>query len=396
MSGAGQAVFMNQRSFTTPPVNTVLPVITGTATEGQTLSVNDGTWTGTTPITFTRQWQRNTSNISGQTGTTYVLAPADIGNTVRCVVTATNVVSSASVNTANTATVVGAAPSNSVAPTISGTAVLGNSLSVSSNGTWVGTATITFSYQWQRNTSNISGATSSTYEIVSADVGNTVRCVVTGTNAYGSASANSSSTATITLPAIGTALGGGFFAGQISATANSVPTANLIVGPASTAEAIHQWKNASTATPGADSLINGPQNTADMVADGSSTVYPAAHFCNDLVIGGFSDWYMPAQNEIEVCYYRLKPGTTSNNTSVGINANAVPARASNYTAGDPAQTSAVDFQTGGSEAFLAQNYWSSTETGASTAHRKYFNAGQEYNSNKQNSQNVRAIRRLAI
>ena len=105
---------------------------------------------------------------------------------------------------------------------------------------------------------------------------------------------------------------------------------------------------------------------------------------------------MPAQNEIEVCYYNLKPNTVSNITSTGVNANAVPARASNYTAGNPAQTSAADFQTGGAEAFLAQNYWSSTEAGTGTAHRKYFNAGQVYNANKQNFHNVRAIRRLAI
>jgi hypothetical protein len=44
-----------------------------------------------------------------------------------------------------------------------------------------------------------------------------------------------------------------------------------------------------------------------MVADGSATVYPSAHFCNNLTVGGFTDWYMPAKNELEVCYYNLKP-----------------------------------------------------------------------------------------
>jgi hypothetical protein len=168
--------------------------------------------------------------------------------------------------------------------------------------------------------------------------------------------------------AIGDAYEGGFYAGQIGVS--GVATHNLVVGPSSTADnSSKKYKNATTATVGADSVIDGPQNTADMVADGNSTVYPAAHFCNDLVIGGYSDWYMPAKNEQEVCYYNLKPTTTSNTTSKGINPNAVPARTSNYTAGDPAQTSATIFQVGNAQAFVANAsgvyYWSSTEFNAS-------------------------------
>jgi hypothetical protein len=70
---------------------------------------------------------------------------------------------------------------------------------------------------------------------------------------------------------------------------------------------------------------------------------------------------MPAKNELEVCYFNLKPTTTSNNTGSGTNTNAVPSRGSNYTAGTPAQTAATDFQTGNTEAFAANYYWSSTE-----------------------------------
>jgi hypothetical protein len=105
--------------------------------------------------------------------------------------------------------------------------------------------------------------------------------------------------------------------------------------------------------------------------------HPAAHFCNNLSIGGQTDWYMPAKNELEVCYFNLKPTTTSNNTSVGINPNAVPARASNYTSGNPAQTSAAAFQTGGAEAFDYGRYWSSTEFSATNARCQYFNNGNQ-------------------
>jgi hypothetical protein len=197
---------------------------------------------------------------------------------------------------------------------------------------------------------------------------------------------------------IGQAFGGGYYAGQIGVS--SVATHYIIVGPVATAQnASIQYKNANTATTGADSDIDGPQNTADIVADGNSTVYPAGHFCNDLVIGGFSDWYMPAKNELEVCYFNLKPSTTSNNTGSGINANAVPARTSNYTSGNPAQTSVTDFQTTGSEDFSLGIYWSSSEYSAIYASTQSMNnGGQNYlvYSFKSNSRPVRAIRRVAV
>jgi hypothetical protein len=218
---------------------------------------------------------------------------------------------------------------------------------------------------------------------------------VVAVNSYGpSASSAASNSVTPALP-IGAAYGGGFFAGQIGVS--GVATHNLVVGPVSSAQDNNKvYKNANTATTGADSVIDGPQNTADIVADGNSTVYPAAHFCNDLVIGGFSDWYMPAQNELEVCYYNLKPSTTSNSTSSGINANAVPARASNYTAGNPAQTTATDFQTTGAEDFAANLYWSSTDASATQARLQYFSTGYQNSYNKNNSFRVRAIRRVAV
>ena len=196
------------------------------------------------------------------------------------------------------------------------------------------------------------------------------------------------------LPAIGAAYEGGFFAGQIGVS--GVATHNLVIGPVASAEnATVAYKTANTATAGADSDIDGPQNTADIVADGNSTVYPAGHFCNDLVIGGYTDWYMPAKNELEVCYYNLKPTTTSNNTSSGINANAVPARASNYTSGTPAQTTSSAFKDTGAEDFSAGVYWSSTDAGT-TANLQNFSSGLQYNIGKIYTIPVRAIRRVAV
>jgi len=195
------------------------------------------------------------------------------------------------------------------------------------------------------------------------------------------------------LPAIGAAYEGGFFAGQIDQSGSIF---NIVVGPVASAQfATKQWKNANTATTGANSVIDGPQNTADIVAHGNATVYPAGHFCNDLVIGGFSDWYMPAKNELEVCYYNLKPTTTANQ-AYGINPNAVPARASNYTTGDPAQTAATDFRSTGAEDFAENYYWSSTKNGTNYARCQHFSDGLQASYYKNTSFRVRAIRRVAV
>jgi len=263
----------------------------------------------------------------------------------------------------------------------------------------LGTGTVTFTAT--SSPSGITGTGASPITVSGLTNGTPYTFTVTASTPGGSGPASAASNSvTPALPAIGSALGGGFFAGQISTAGNSIADYNLVVGPVASAQSALAWKDSTSATPGADSVINGPQNTADMVADGSATVYPCAHFCNDLVIGGFSDWYMPAKNELEVCYYNLKPSTDSNNTSSGINANAVPARASNYTAGNPAQTSAADFKTTGTEDFAISPqqgaYWSSTEASATKAWRQYFFYGNQVDYNKMDTIKVRAIRRVAV
>lgn len=86
-------------AVTIGPYNTVLPAITGTLGEGDTLTTTNGTWAGDATITYARQWQHGPSadpndpswaNIAAATGATYVLAAGDVGKHVRCKVTATN------------------------------------------------------------------------------------------------------------------------------------------------------------------------------------------------------------------------------------------------------------------------------------------------------------------
>jgi hypothetical protein len=87
-------------------------------------------------------------------------------------------------------------PSNTVAPVISGTPTVGQTLS-STTGTWTGNPTPTYTYQWKRNGSNIASATSSTYTLVQADATFAITCAVTGTNVAGAAEATSNSLAIV-------------------------------------------------------------------------------------------------------------------------------------------------------------------------------------------------------
>tara|TARA_R110000868_G_scaffold68352_5_gene202001 strand:+ start:341 stop:1249 length:909 start_codon:yes stop_codon:yes gene_type:complete len=235
---------------------------------------------------------------------------------------------------------------------------------------------------------------SSPITVSGLSIGTAYTFKVFATNAYGPSPLSAASNSATPIPVIGSALGGGFFAGQISTAGNGIADYNLVVGPVASAQsASKQWKTTNTSTAGTTSVIDGPTNSSNM----NNASHPAAQFCEAVNTGGFTDWYMPARNELEVCYYNLKPTTQVNNTSSGINANAVPARASNYTSGSPAQTSATDFQSTGAEDFAAGLYWSSTEFSTYyQAWGKYFTNGNQFGVLKSTSYNVRAIRRVAV
>lgn len=193
---------------------------------------------------------------------------------------------------------------------------------------------------------------------------------------------------------IGDAYEGGFYAGQIGVL--GIATHNLVVAPASSGSFANMWKTANTPTTGTDSVIDGPANTAAMIAAGAAA-HPCGQFCDNLTVGGFSDWYMHAQNEFEVIYYNLKPYAQSNNTSSGINPNSVPARATPYTAGNPAVTSASAFvYSSGAQALEISDYWGSTQAGYATANKQYAFNGLQSTQLKRNYAFVRAIRRIAV
>lgn len=195
------------------PAHTAQPTISGTATQGQTLTATAGTWSND-PTSFTYQWVRCPSSggapdgsdcaaIGGATTTAYVVASGDVGSRLRVRVTATNADGSASAasNATEVITATQSGPPNTQPPTIGGQAVVGQTLTASP-GTWTGTG-ISFAYVWTRcdptgaQCADIVGATAATYAVVAADAGRRLRVEVTATNASGSNTVTSAPTGVV-------------------------------------------------------------------------------------------------------------------------------------------------------------------------------------------------------
>jgi alpha-tubulin suppressor-like RCC1 family protein len=188
-----------------PPVNVEAPTVSGVAIEGHQLTATAGGWAGSEPISYAYQWEvcdGGCTTIPQATSSTYTLTAADVGSTVRVAVTAENSVGQAPAAYSPATAEVGAiAPSSSQPPTISGIAKLGQTLTANP-GVWSGSEPIDFSYEWQSCSAlgepsciAIPGAgDESTYTLAPEDVGQTVRVVVTATNAAGSVSEASATT----------------------------------------------------------------------------------------------------------------------------------------------------------------------------------------------------------
>ena len=190
------------------PVDKSPPTVSGAAAQGQTLTASSGSW-GNSPTGYSYSWQdcdsagNNCAPISGATSSTYVVQASDVGHTIRAIVAARNSVGSvSSTRSPQTTVVTPPPPANTELPVISGTAEQGDTLTAT-NGSWSGSP-ISYSYQWLdcdtsgSNCTVIAGATLSSYVLTSGDVGDTIRAVVTASNAGGSGSASSAQSAVVT------------------------------------------------------------------------------------------------------------------------------------------------------------------------------------------------------
>jgi sugar lactone lactonase YvrE len=189
------------------PVNTAVPTISGTPQDEGEVTAHAESWTGLEPIVFGYQWLRCTApavctSISGGVEQTYEPKHSDVGDKLEVEVEGVNDSGSGTATSAESASVLALKPANTSPPTISGTAQAGQTLTASA-GSWTGTPTITYAYQWQRcdesgeSCSAISGETSSSYELAAEDVGATICVHVTATGPTDSDSASSDATATV-------------------------------------------------------------------------------------------------------------------------------------------------------------------------------------------------------
>jgi len=158
---------------------------------------------------------------------------------------------------------------------------------------------------------------------------------------------------------LGSSTSGGFYMGTICAAGTCY---YLIVAPNATGCAYCEWKTSDTSTSGTCSDTDGYANTYPAL---ENSTHPAGNWTATRTINGFSDWYLPAIDELEVFYY--------NGGGDG--------------SGDPLPSG---------EDFAPDPYWSSTEFTSCFAFSFFFNLGGPGGRNKTTTRRVRAVRRVPI
>ena len=185
---------------TPEPVNTPAtgaPTISGTAQVGETLTAETSGIAdadGLTNVSYSYQWVRNDgssdTDITDATDSTYTLEAADEGQTIKVKVSFTDDADNDERLTSAATGEVEARPNRSAtgAPTISGTTQVGETLTADTSGIadLDGLTNVSYGYQWVRNDGNsdtdITDATDSSYTLVAADEGQTIKVKVSFTD----------------------------------------------------------------------------------------------------------------------------------------------------------------------------------------------------------------------
>ncbi len=166
-----------------------LPVITGTASQGQTLTADASGISDLDGLgMFAYQWQGSGTDIAGATSSTYVLTQSEVGQTITVIVSYTDVGGTLeNVPSAATAVVTDTNDAPVGLPLIMGTASLGQILTADTSGISDadGLGAGGFSYQWQSDDTDIVGATSSMYTLTQTEVGKVIKVVVSYVDGLG-------------------------------------------------------------------------------------------------------------------------------------------------------------------------------------------------------------------
>ena len=195
------------------------PTISGTPQVDQTLTADTSGIAdedGLDNVSYSYQWIAGGSDIDGATGSTYTLTASEQGQTIQVKVSFTDDRDNPETLTSAATGVVAAKPNTPATgvPTIGGTAQVGETLTALTNGITDadGLTNPTYSHQWIRSDNgtdaNITGQTDSTYTLVAADVGKTIKVRVSFTDdAENEESLTSAATAAVTAKANNPATG---------------------------------------------------------------------------------------------------------------------------------------------------------------------------------------------
>jgi hypothetical protein len=175
-----------------PPVNTRVPVITGTVQQGATLTVGGYAWDSTPDTVYSLAWLRcgtgGCAPISGATGAHYTLLAADVGHTLIAVSTATNIDGSVSARSAETAVATMAGPRWKRLPLISNSLGRVGDTVTMTPGTWSGPVVTSDTTELMRCTNVCvprGAPNDKTYTIAAGDLGAILRVRETASNAGG-------------------------------------------------------------------------------------------------------------------------------------------------------------------------------------------------------------------
>ena len=188
------------------------PTISGTAQVGETLTADTsgiGDDDGLANVTFSYQWIASDEavdiDITSATVSSYTLVDADEGQTIQVQVSFTDDAGNDESLTSAATAPVPARPNTPAtgAPTIGGTAQVGETLAADTSGIadTDGLTNVTYSYQWLGDDTGIAGATSSTYTLAETDEGKTIKVRVSFTDDRGNLeTGTSAATAVVAVP----------------------------------------------------------------------------------------------------------------------------------------------------------------------------------------------------
>lgn len=204
------------------------------------------------------------------------------------------------------------------------------------------------------------------------------------------------------LPNIGDFFRGGYYAGMIRRLYED--RWGVLVSPKSSGEFYASYSS--------DNGVRSSQTHTVVDGELSTQYHRTPGISSPLEINGYRDWYVPARDELELCYRNFKPTTTSNRTNNtdsyrrdifidrthpnqgnevqdltgdfhGINRHSWP-RGASYTSNNPSQTSLTAFQSNGDHCFShTGDYWTSSndissgQIYTSVVYRQSFNDGYQ-------------------